>query len=115
MIAFSNNSITATLDSSATVNVQDGLAFYLSGRGNLTFTQEASGNQITGSGSATGLIHANTNGDGNIAITLTNTASLASNGTAIKATTTGSGNVTISAVDVTASNVSGTAIETSAD
>ena len=115
MIAFSNNSITATLDSSATVNVQDGLAFYLSGRGNLTFTQEASGNQITGSGSATGLVHANTAGDGNIAITLTNTASLASSGTAIKATTTGSGNVTISAVDVTASNASGTAIETSAD
>ena len=114
MVAFTGNNISATLDDSATVSVQSGLAFYLSGRGNLSFTQEASGNQITGSGSATGLVHANTSANGNIAITLTNTASLASSGTAIKATTTGTGNVTISAINVTASHASGTAIEASA-
>ena len=114
MVAFTSSNITATLDDSATVNVQSGLAFYLSGRGNLSFTQEASGNQITGSGSATGLVHANTSANGNIAITLTSTASLASSGTAIKATTTGTGNVTISAINVTASHASGTAIEASA-
>ena len=115
MVAFSNNNVTTTLDNSATVNVQSGLAFYLSGRGNLSFTQEASGNQISGSGSATGLIHANTIANGNIAITLTNTASLASSGTAIKATTTGTGNVTITTADVTANHTSGTAIEASAN
>ncbi len=115
MVAFSNNNVTTTLDNSATVNVQSGLAFYLSGRGNLSFTQEASGNQISGSGSATGLIHANTIANGNIAITLTNTASLSSSGTAIKATTTGTGNVTISTADVTANHTSGTAIEASAN
>ncbi len=115
MVAFSNNNVTTTLDNSATVNVQSGLAFYLSGRGNLSFTQEASGNQISGSGSATGLIHANTIANGNIAITLTNTASLSSSGTAIKATTTGTGNVTITTADVTANHSSGTAIEASAN
>ncbi len=115
MVAFSNNNITTTLDNSATVNVQSGLAFYLSGRGNLSFTQETSGNQISGSGSATGLIHANTIANGNIAITLTNTATLASSGTAIKATTTGTGNVTITTADVTANHTSGTAIEASAN
>ena len=114
MIAFSNNNVTTTLDNSATVNVQSGLAFYLSGRGDLSFTQEASGNQITGSGAATGLIHANTSGSGNITISLNNTAALASSGTAIKATTTGTGNVTISTNHVTASHASGTAIEATA-
>ena len=32
MVAFSNNNVTTTLDNSATVNVQSGLAFYLSGK-----------------------------------------------------------------------------------
>ncbi len=114
MIKTTNDNITTTLDDSATVNVQSGIAFYLGGSGSLSFTQEASGNPITASNNAIGVVHANTTANENIAITLTNTASLTGSGTAIKATTSGTGNVTVSVANVTASNVAGAAIETSA-
>lgn len=114
MIKTTTDNITTTLDDSATVNIQSGIAFYLGGSGSLSFTQEASGNPITASSNAIGVVHANTTADGNIAITLTNTASLSGSGTAIKASTSGTGNVTLSVANVTASNAAATAIDASA-
>ena len=110
MIKSSNTNISTTLDSSATVNVQSDIAFYLSGKGNLSFTQEANGNQIIGSGSSTGLVHAHALANGSITISLTGTTSLTSSATAINATTDGTGDITISTASVTASHASGTAI-----
>ena len=114
MITTTTNNVTTTLDNSASVNVQSGIAFYIGGNGNISFTQEASGNQITASGTAIGAVHANTSANGNISITLTNTASLSGSGSTIKATTSGSGNVTVSVVNVSAANSRGVAIEASA-
>ena len=111
MILTTSDPITTTLDDSATVNVQSGIALYLGGSGSVTFTQEASGNQISATGNAVGVVHANTFANGAVSITLTNTASLAGSGTAIKATASGTGNVTLTVVNVTASNSGGTAIE----
>ena len=111
MILTTSDPITTTLDNSATVNVQSGIALYLGGSGNVTFTQEASGNQISATGTATGVVHANTFSNQTVSITLTNTASLAGSGTAIKATGSGTGNVTVTVVNVTASHSGGTAIE----
>ena len=106
-----NTDVAAAIDRSANARVSQGTAFALSGRKNITFTQDASGNALSATGSATGVIHAATAGSGNITVKLTGTASLQGSGTAIQAISTGSGNISIQVSDVTASHNSATAIK----
>lgn len=106
-----NTDVTAAIDRSANARVSQGTAFALSGRKNITFTQDASGNALSATGSATGVIHAATAGSGNITVKLTGTASLQGSGTAIQAISTGSGNISVQVSDVTASHSSATAIK----
>ena len=108
-----NKDINAAIDRSANARVSQGTAFALSGRKNITFTQDASGNALSATGSATGVIHAATAGSGNITVKLTGTASLEASGTAVQAISTGSGNISVQVSDVTAPHSSATAIKAS--
>ena len=99
-----------TLDDAATVRVSGGLAFNVHGTQAVTFTQEAGGQALNASGSATGVVRANTTGSGDVSVTLTGTANLEGAGVAIDAATTNTGNVTISVASVVASNQGATGI-----
>ena len=102
--------VTVTLDSLATVSVDAGVAFRLTGTGNVTFTQERGGSDLIASGAATGVLEVTTSGNNNISVTVTGKASLTNVGTAIHAVSTGTGNVTVNAREVSAGHGSATAI-----
>lgn len=105
-----NKDVTVTLDSLATVSVDAGVAFRLTGSGNVTFTQERGGSDLIASGAATGILEVTTSGNQNISVTVTGKASLTNVGTAIHAVSTGTGNVTVNAREVSAGHGSATAI-----
>ena len=99
-----------TLDDATTVRVSGGVAFNLFGTQAVTFAQESGGLAINATGSATGVVRANTTGSGDVSVTLTGTANLEGAGVAIAATTTNTGNVSITAATVVAANQRATAI-----
>ena len=102
--------LVVVLDASAIVNVGASVAMSLEGAGSITFTQATGGDSINATGSATGVIHAKTSGSGAINITLTGTANLVSEGTAILVDSTGTGAITVTTSRVTANDRGATAI-----
>ena len=111
IIASGNENLSASLARSATVSVSADVAITVSGRAAVSFTQEANGGTLNGTGGATGVIKASTTGNGAVSVQLTGTANLAGAGTAVEATSTGTGNVTVTATNVVASNVAAIAIK----
>ena len=105
-----SGNLVVVLDASAVVNVGASVAMNMEGAGSITFTQAAGGGSINATGSAIGVVHAKTSGDGNINISLTGTANLISSGTAILVDSTGTGTISVSTTNVTANNNSATAI-----
>ena len=103
--------LVVTLDDSATVNVNTGIAFLMSGTNSVSFKQETGGGSLEGGAETTGVIHAKTTGNGNLSINAVGSIRFAGSGVAVKAESTGTGNVTVSTANVTASNSSGTAIQ----
>ena len=102
--------LVVVLDASAVVNVGASVAMSMEGAGSITFTQDPGGGSINAAGSATGVIHAKTSGSGAINITLTGTANLVSQGTAILVDSTGTGSITVTTSRVTANDSGATAI-----
>ncbi len=111
IIALGNENLNASLARTATVSVDADVAITVSGSAAVTFTQEANGGTLNGTGNATGVIKASTTGNGAVSVQLTGTATLAGSGTAVEAVSTGNGNVTITATNVVASNARATAIK----
>lgn len=105
--------VVVTLDSSATVSVEERLAFDIFGRGAVSFTQAPGGAALQATGSATGIIFAETIGNGELTVVLTGAATLEGAGTAVEVTSTGTGVVSLTTAAVVAGNVSGTAIKAS--
>ena len=110
MVVGSTTDISATLEATSTVNVTSFVAFGMEGGGDITFTQGANGANLNATGTATGVVHAKSTGNGDVSITITGSASLAGSGTALLVESTGTGNVIVSAANVTAAHSSGTAI-----
>ena len=110
MVVGSTTDITTTLDATATVNVTSFVAFGMQGGGDISFTQGANGANLNATGTATGVVHAKSTGNGDVSITITGSASLAGSGTALLVESTGTGSVVVSAANVTAQHSSGTAI-----
>lgn len=103
--------VVVTLDSSASVSVEDRFAFDIFGRGAVSFTQASGGAALQATGSATGILFAETIGNGELTVVLTGTATLEGAGTAIEVTSSGTGVVSLTTAAVVAGNVSGTAIK----
>ena len=111
LIADSAVAIRATLASDATVSVSSFKAISLSGGSSVSFTQSANGGSINATGEASATIDATTTGSGDVAVTLTGTATLQGAGTSVRASSTGTGDITIYTAQVTASNANAIAIE----
>ena len=111
MVVGSTTDISATLEATSTVNVTSFVAFGMEGGGDITFTQGANGANLNATGTATGVVHAKSTGNGDVSITITGSASLAGSGTALLVESTGTGSVIVSAANVTAEHSSGTAIK----
>ena len=103
--------VVVTLDSSASVSVEDRLAFDIFGRGAVSFTQASGGAALQATGSATGILFAETIGNGELTVVLTGAATLEGAGTAVEVTSSGTGVVSLTTAAVVAGNVSGTAIK----
>ncbi len=122
MIKTGTVDIVATLDDSATVNVERGIAFNAQGGSGVRFVQETGGGTIRATTDASrGVVHVKSSGNpagstttGNVEITLVGSALLEGYGKAIYASSRTTGDVTISVANVTASNASATAIEADA-
>ena len=110
IIGEDDKDLVVTLDSAADVMVDSGVAFSLTGSGNVTFTQERGGLELKAIGAATGVVVATTSGDKDVSVTVTGSASLLNVGTAVHAMSTGTGDVSVSTRDVTAGHGSATAI-----
>ena len=109
--ASGTESVSATLAASATVRVDDDIAFRVSSQSSTTFTQAAGGAAINAVGSAYGVVRATSSGSGNVSVTLTGTASLEGSGTAVEASSTGTGQVTVVVASVQANHVAGTGVK----
>ena len=102
--------LVVVLDASANVNVSESVAMNMEGAGSISFTQAAGGNSINATRSATGVVHARTSGSGAINISLTGTANLEAQGTAVLVDSTGTGTISVTTAHVTANHTDGTAI-----
>ena len=112
--ATGTGTLNVTLASSATADINAYVLFAMNSQsGGITFTQEPRGRTLNGTGSATGIISAQTTGDSPVSITLTGNATLAGSGTVIYARSTGTGNISIVVAGVTAAHGSATGIHAS--
>lgn len=100
-----------SLDASASVSVTSSWAFRVMSQAGITFTQETGGTPINATGTAPGVLKAETTGSGNVAVTFINSITQTSSGTTVFVKSTGTGNVGLSVTDVTATNASATAIQ----
>ena len=112
--ATGTGALNVTLASSATADISAYVLFAMNSQsGGITFTQEPRGRALNGTGSATGIINAQTTGDSPVAITLTGNATLAGSGTVIYAKSTGTGNISVVVAGITAAHGSATGIHAS--
>ncbi len=113
ILKIDSTEIVATLASTATVETQAGVTFFLQGGGNVTFRQEDGGGTITAAGASRGVVHATSTGNGNVSINLSGAAIQAGSGTAILASTVGTGTIAVNVAAVTATHTGATAIHVS--
>ena len=113
MSASGSTNIVATLNSASTTVASSvsGYIFTLRGANGITFTQSANGGTLVATSAASGIIDAATTGNGNVAITLIGSASLAGSGAAVKVTSTGTGTITVTTNNVTANHSQAKAVK----